>query len=222
MKDYPGIVAVYHPPMPRHPDVSPTLAEVGSSVYSKLGERVRSFDGEVYPFHVGDTWMEPPDGCRMEDLRVEDHPGMHRYASPKGLPKLLQAVASRVAERTGVPTSGNQVLITAGATGGLGAALGALMAPGDEVLILAPHWPLVSGIVRSLHGTPIQVPFLGVAETPDDAVSIVSTAITERMMAIYVNTPNNPTGRVIPRDQLEALVTWARREGTLDPLRRGL
>ena len=76
--------------MPRHPDVSPTLAEVGSSVYSKLAERVRSFDGEVYPFHVGDTWMEPPDGCRMQDLRVEDHPGMHRYASPKGHPELLR------------------------------------------------------------------------------------------------------------------------------------
>ena len=199
--------------MPRHPDVSPTLTEVGSSVYSQLADRVRSFDGEVYPFHVGDTWMEPPDGCRMQDLRVEDHPGMHRYASPKGLPELLEAVASRVAERTGVPTSEREVLITAGATGGLGAALGALMAPGDEVLILAPHWPLVSGIVRSLHGTPIQVPFLGVAESPDDAVDIVSKAVTERTVAIYVNTPNNPTGKLIPRDQLEALVAWARREG---------
>lgn len=199
--------------MPRHPDVSPTLAEVGSSVYSKLADRVRSFDGEVYPFHVGDTWMEPPDGCRMQDLRVEDHPGMHRYASPKGLPELLKAVASRVTERTGVPTSEPEVLVTAGATGGLGAALGALMSPGEDVLILAPHWPLTTGIVRSLHGRPIQVPFLGLVETPDEAVDVVSKAVTERTVAIYVNTPNNPTGRIIPRDQLDALVAWARREG---------
>ena len=199
--------------MPRYPEVSPTLAEVGSSVYSRLADRVRTFDGEVYPFHVGDTWMEPPDGCRMQDLRVEDHPGMHRYASPMGMPKLLEAVAARVEERTGVPTSEREVLITAGATGGLGAALGALMAPGEEVLILAPHWPLVPGIVRSLHGTPIQVPFLGVVETPEEAVEVVSRAVTERTVAVYLNTPNNPTGRLIPRDQLEALVAWARREG---------
>ena len=91
-----------------------------------------------------------------------------------------------------MPTSEREVLITAGATGGLGAALGALMAPGDEVLILAPHWPLVSGIVRSLHGTPIQVPFLGVAETSDEAVEIVSNAVTEGR---WPSTSTRPTIR---------------------------
>lgn len=199
--------------MPRHPHVSPTLDAVGSSVYSKLAARLAGFDGEAYPFHVGDTWKEPAEGCRMEDLTVAEFPGMHRYASPKGMPALLTAVASRVARRTGVPTTEREVLVTAGATGGLGAAIGAIMAPGEEVLILAPFWPLIAGIVRSLHGQPIPVPYLGVAETPEEAVAVVSAAVTDKTVALYVNTPNNPSGRVIPREQLEALVAWARREG---------
>ena len=77
--------------MPRHPDFSYTVSEISGSVFSALADRLTTHTGEVYPLHVGDTWMEPAEGCRMEDLRVADHPGMHRYAVPQGLPKLLEA-----------------------------------------------------------------------------------------------------------------------------------
>ena len=66
-------------------------AEIGSSVFSSLAHRLASHRGEVYPLHVGDTWLEPADGCRMQDLTVEDHPGMHRYAPPHGMAPLLDA-----------------------------------------------------------------------------------------------------------------------------------
>ena len=72
--------------------------------------------------------MEPAEGCRMEDLRVLEHPGMHRYAPPRGLPDLLSAVAERSRARTGVETARDHVLITAGATGALGAAVGTIVA----------------------------------------------------------------------------------------------
>ena len=68
--------------MPRHPDVAANIAAMAGSVYTALAHRLATFEGEIYPFHVGDTWMEPAEGCRMQDLRVEDHPGMHRYAPP--------------------------------------------------------------------------------------------------------------------------------------------
>jgi N-succinyldiaminopimelate aminotransferase len=198
--------------MPRFPGHSPAVAGIPGSVYTALAHRLATFAGETYPLHVGDTWLEPPAGCRMEDLRTADHPGLHRYAPPHGLPALVAAVAAQVAARTGVPTGPEEVLMATGATGALGAIAGALLAPGDEVLILAPHWPLIAGIVRSFHATPVPVPYLGVVGDAAGAVEAVAARRTPATVALYLNTPNNPTGRVIPRDQLEALAEWARGE----------
>jgi aspartate aminotransferase len=195
--------------MPRHPRFSPSVAEISGAVYSALAHRLAGFRGEVYPLHVGDTWMEPAAGCRMEDLTVAEWPGMHRYAPPQGMPALLDALVERARQRTGVPTERENVLVTTGATGGLGAVAGAIVQPGDEVLVLSPHWPLIAGIVRSFHGVPVEVPFFDVADSPDTAVEVVSAHLGERSIALYLNTPSNPTGQVIPRPQVEALVAWA-------------
>ncbi|WP_395837560.1 pyridoxal phosphate-dependent aminotransferase [Archangium violaceum] len=198
--------------MPRHPAYAPSVSGMSSTLYSGLAERLSSRSGEVYPLHVGDTWMEPPEGCRMEDFRVEEHPGMHRYAPVQGMPGLLDAVVERVRARTGVPTERSQVLITTGATGALGAIIGGLVSPGEEVLILAPYWPLISGIVTAFHGKPVPVPFLD-CESPEALVAAVRERLTERSVALYLNTPNNPSGRVLPRAWVEALAELARREG---------
>ncbi|HEY4574729.1 MAG TPA: aminotransferase class I/II-fold pyridoxal phosphate-dependent enzyme, partial [Thermoanaerobaculia bacterium] len=196
--------------MTRH--FSPNVQDIADSVYSGLAHRLATHQGEVFPLHVGDTWMEPPAGCRMEDLHVAEYPGMHRYASPQGMPALLDAIVERVRARTGVATERDDVLVATGATGALGAVAGAILAPGDEVLQLAPHWPLITGIVRSFGGVPVDVPFFGVADSPETAVEAVRERRTERTVALYLNTPSNPTGQIIPRPWIEALVEWARRE----------
>src|SRR5690349_978407 len=198
--------------MPRYPRFSPSVDDIAGAVYSGLAHRLASHPGEVYPLHVGDTWMEPPPGCRMEDLKVAEYPGMHRYAAPQGMPALLDAIVSRVRETTGVPTGRENVLVATGATGALGAVAGAIVQPGDEVLLLAPHWPLITGIVQSFHGVAVDVPFFGVADSPETAVEIVRERQTERTVALYLNTPSNPTGRLIPASWIEALVEWARRQ----------
>ncbi len=196
-------------PMPK---ISRSVQAIRGSVYSAQAHRLDRFAGETYPLHVGDTWMEPAEGCRMEDLRVADHPGMHRYTSPHGLPALLDAIVERTRARTGVPTEREDVLVAAGGTGALGAAVGATVEPGDEVLILAPHWPLIEGIVRSFHGVPIAVPFIGTVDSPESAVEAVRTKKTARTVALYLSTPNNPTGRTLPGPWIEALVAWAAAE----------
>jgi aspartate/methionine/tyrosine aminotransferase len=198
--------------MPRHPHFSPSVQDIADSVYSGLAHRLATYRGEVFPLHVGDTWMEPPAGCRMEDLHVAEHPGMHRYAPPQGMPSLLDAIVERVRQRTGVPTERDNVLVATGATGALGAVAGAILAPGDEVLLLAPHWPLITGIVRSFNGVPVDVPFFGAADSPETAVEAARERRTGRTVALYLNTPSNPAGRLIPRSWVEALVDWAARE----------
>jgi N-succinyldiaminopimelate aminotransferase len=158
--------------------------------------------------------MEPAAGCRMEDLTVAEHPGMHRYASVHGDRRLLDAVVERERARTGLALERDDVLVTAGATGGLGAVAGALLEAGDEVLLLAPYWPLIEGIVRSFHGVPVAVPALaGEVDSAEGLVAALERRVTERTVAVYLSTPNNPSGRVLPRAWVEALAEWARRRG---------
>ena len=185
---------------------------MASSLFSKLAHRIQAIEGERFPLHVGDTWLQPAEGARMEDLAASDHPGLNRYAVPHGHPALLDAIVRRRnVER-------KRLLVTAGATGALGAIAGALLAPDDEVLILAPFWPLIRGIVLSSRGRAIEVPFYDrLSFDPSEAVSQVSELIephvTERTAAIYVNTPNNPTGRVLAPAVQDAVAAFARKHG---------
>jgi len=198
--------------MPRHPTYAPSVTGMPGSVYSALAEQLSRKPGEVYPLYVGDTWMEPPEGCRMEDFRTAEFPGMHRYSAVEGQPALRDAIVEYVRARSGVATERSQVLVTTGATGGLGAMVGALVAPGEEVLLLAPYWPLIAGIVTAFHGVPVPVPFLELGSA-EELVEAVRARLTGRTVALYLNTPNNPSGRVLPRAWVEALAELARREG---------
>ena len=201
--------------MPRMPHLSSTVAGMPGSVFSRLAHRIAAIEGERYPLHVGDTWMEPPQGARMQDLTVENHPGMHRYPPPTGHPPLLRALA----EHRGV--SMDRLLITLGATGAWHTVAAATLEPGDEVLVLAPYWPLFPGIVRSVGGRPVDVPFFNAAAfvpgtsqtatpTPEEAVARVAAQLTERTVALYLNSPSNPTGVVLPPAVLRALAEFAR------------
>lgn len=196
--------------MPGFPRFAPVIETLRSSVYA--GARLKPGVDPI-PLHIGDTWMEPPVGCRMEDLHIADHPGMHRYSPVAGLPALRERIAALQSERTGLATRPAEVLVTAGATAGLAAAMGALLAPGDEVLVAAPYWPLMAGAVRAFHAEPVAVPVMTEAETAAEAVACFERRRTGRTVAVYWNTPHNPTGRVMPRDWLQALSDWARAQG---------
>lgn len=191
--------------MPRHPRIAAQIAAMPPSPFSRLARRAAESGRPIFPLHVGDTWREAPAGCRMEDLRCEAIDGLHRYAPVEGLPALLEAAAARASARHGVPAAPSDVLVTAGATGGLGAVLGAIAEPGDEVVVPAPYWPLITGIVRGAHAVPVVVDTLAV-----DWLSRVEQAITPRTVALYVNTPNNPTGRLLTEPELLRLAALAR------------
>jgi aspartate/methionine/tyrosine aminotransferase len=187
--------------MPRHPDVSAAAHGLPSGVFSRLAHRIAALEGEVAPLHVGDTWLEPAVGARMQDLDAASEPGLHRYTNPMGHPGLTAALARR---RDIDPA---RILVSGGATGGLCAAAGALLDPGDEVLVLAPFWPLITGVVRAARGVPVEVPFY-------DRLGTVSERLTPylgpKTAALYVNTPSNPGGQVLDAQTVQALGAFAR------------
>jgi N-succinyldiaminopimelate aminotransferase len=183
---------------------------IRGAVYSSLVSRMATLEGEIYPFHVGDTWMEPALSCRMEDLTVARYPGMHRYSHPHGLAGLLDMLVEETRARTGVAVERTDIQVTAGATAALGLAVGAVCDPGDEVLILAPYWPLIEGIVRAFRATPVVVPIED-CSTAAEVIARLDQACGERTVALYHSFPNNPTGRTVPADFIEGLTGWASR-----------
>ncbi len=192
--------------MPRYPSASQTVQAMPSGVFSKVAHRIAAITGERYPLHVGDTWLAPADGCHLSDFSELDHPGMHTYAPPRGEPTLMDAIT----DFRGVEAE--RVIVCAGATGGLGALACATVSPGEEVLILSPFWPLIRGIVSLHHGVPVEVPTLGVNE-PETLLALLQQRVTDRTAAIYVNTPNNPTGRIYSSKMVHAIAEFARSHG---------
>ncbi len=188
--------------MPRHPRVSQPVAGMPGNPFTRLADRVARLEGEVYPLHVGDTYLEPAPGARTEDIRHADWAGLNRYCNTHGHPALLEALEARL----GVDRS--RLLVTGGATAGLSSVAGGLLDPGDEVLILSPFWPLIRGIVTAARGVAVEVDFF--IDLPRDVGTALGAHLTDRTVAVYVNSPNNPTGRVLGSDTLEQLAAFAR------------
>ena len=129
--------------MPRPPRCAPSVAQMSGAVFSPIAARLQS-GVDVVPLHVGDTWLEPFPGGRMEDLRQADYPVRHRETETVGLPELVDAIVEKVRTRNEIACERDAVLVTGGATGGLAAAVGMLAAPGEEILVFgsAQDWKL--------------------------------------------------------------------------------
>ena len=182
-----------------------------AAVYSPFEARARERSDPVFALHVGDTWRPPFEGARAEDLKVDEIAGLHNYTDTQGLPPLVDALCEKLRARNGLACERDQLLVGAGATGVLACAVGSVVDPGDEVLILAPFWPLIRGIVQAFRGVPVEVPFYDRIFDLEEALAALEERISERTVALYVSTPSNPTGRVLPGDWLEAFAEFARR-----------
>ena len=198
--------------MPRPPDVTATVAAMRGSIYSPDAGRDAAASAPACPLNIGDTWLEPFEGGRMEDLSANDYPELHRYTATRGIPPLIDAIVEKVRDRNGLTCERESVMVTAGATGGLCCAVGMLAAAEEEVLILAPFWPLIRGITQIFRAKPVEVPFFDRVDSAEAAVAAVREHLSPKSVALYISTPSNPTGRIIPEDWLQALAELARSE----------
>lgn len=126
--------------------------------------------------------------------------GQTHYAPNQGLPALREAVAAYETCR-GFPYDASQVLITVGATGALFTALLGVLAPGDEVIVPMPAFPLYESIatVAGAKVVPLRTPDFQLTRQALEAV------ITPKTKAIVLNSPNNPTGTVYTSQSLAAV-----------------
>ena len=103
------------------------------------------------------------------------------------------------------------ILMTTGATNALNLAVHSLLEPGEEILVLTPCWPIFSGVIHSAHAIPVEVPlYIDLYKNPNlDIKNQIDKFISKKTVAIYLNTPNNPSGKVLNKHQLEQIAEIA-------------
>ncbi len=164
---------------------------------------------DVIVLSVGDPDFATPPGvvdAAIEALRAGDT----HYAPIVGRPSLRAVIAERHAARTGLEINPDQVVILAGAQNGLFACALCLTAPGDEVIVPVPMYVTYEATIGAAGARLVPVPCdADEGFRPD--LDRLEAAVTPRTRALFFASPNNPTGVVMNRTELEAIADLARR-----------
>lgn len=134
--------------------------------------------------------------------------GKTKYSSPDGTPALREAIADYVARTRGVPVTPDEVVVGPGAKPGLFFPTLALVQPGDEVIYPDPGFPTYRAMIQVAGAVPVPVPL-----RPDGAsfdMDAFRAAVTPATKLIVLNSPANPTGGVMPSEDVEEVARVAK------------
>jgi aspartate/methionine/tyrosine aminotransferase len=151
-----------------------------------------------------------PPAFLLEAAQEAFRNGWHQYAPPRGIPRLLNAIAMTLEPNLGfAPVAEEEITVTIGATQALHAALQTIVNSGDEVVILEPRFDSYTPQVLLCDGVPIHVSLEVVDGRWVLDMDKLRAAVTARTRAIIVNTPHNPTGKVFTAKELEDIARIA-------------
>ena len=161
---------------------------------------------KVYDFSIGNPDLEPPVKVKrmLAELGASKSVGLHGYMPNAGYKETRAAMATKVSKEQGVPVDFSHVVMGVGAAGAMTSVLKAILCPGDEVLVPAPHFPEYAHYVRNHGGTLKQV------QTKEDFsldTDAIAAAINAKTAAIIINSPNNPTGKIYTDSDIAALAS---------------
>lgn len=170
------------------------------------GARLKKEHGvhKVFDFSLGNPNLDPVKKIK-EKIRLaaaDDTPGIHGYMPNAGLPEIRAAVARKIREDEGVEIDENCIVMTVGAGGGLNVVLKTVLNQDDEIIVPKPFFVEYVFYIDNHGGKTIQVPTL------DDFsldLAAIEQAINPKTAAVLINSPNNPTGKVFPEDQIRGL-----------------
>ena len=163
------------------------------------------------PFRLdqGDVSFDAPASVKSALIQGV-HDNRTHYVQTTGIPPLLDQLVTKMREKNGIPIGGaEEVMVTSGGIHGVFAVCQGLLEPGDEVLMPDPEWPPASGNVLCAHAVPVGYPLHESRGWRPD-VEEMRRLVTPKTRAIYVNSPNNPSGGVLTRADLESIAALAR------------
>lgn len=168
-------------------------AEGRSIVHLEIGQ-------PDYPTFENVSW------AGVEAIRT----GKTRYTPPAGMPSLREAIAEDSSKRRGINFTADEVVVSPGGKPNLFFPTLALIEPGDEVIYPNPGFPTYEAMIKVAGGIPVAVPLLEENQFSFDLAAF-DKLINEKTKLIIINSPSNPTGGVIPLDDLKHIAAQAQK-----------
>lgn len=189
----------------RYAPVTDRLAGLGGAKWEihALARRMQAAGEPVIELTIGEPDVATP-AALMDTAARAMRAGRTGYSNGQGEPALVAALAARYSARRGRPIGQDQVMCLPGTQTTLYAVLQTLVTEGDEVLVGDPMYATYEGLIRATGAAVIPVPLrpeAGFRIQPAD----IAARITPRSRVLFLNSPHNPTGAVLTRDDLVAL-----------------
>ena len=177
------------------------------SLPRKLFDMAKEIGGDVIDLTLGDPDLLPPPNVRAAACAAIESGDTH-YSQNAGLYAAREAVASFQRTRYARDVGAEDVVLTVGAMGSIFQQLFSLVEPGDEVIIPAPYWVNYVEVTKLCGAVPVVV-----SAKEENGFSVtaeqVEAAITPRTRVIVVNSPNNPSGRVLSEAAVRGIAALA-------------
>lgn len=173
--------------------------------------RMRAEGIDVISFGAGEPDFDTPEHIKQAGIQaIRD--GFTKYTATGGIDELKDAVVTKLKRDDGLTYARNQVLISCGGKHSLYNVFQALLDPGDEVIIPAPYWVSYPEQVRLCGATPV---FVHTSEQEGFRLNrgVVESAVTPRTKILVLNSPANPTGAALTRNELEGLAALVAERG---------
>ncbi len=188
------------------------ISESATLAMDRRAKELRAAGANVISFAAGEPDFPSPPAAVDAALRACIDPRAHHYSPAAGLPELRNAVAAKTRRDAGLKVTADNVLVTSGTKQAVAHAFTLLLDPGDEVLIPSPYWVTYPEAVALAGGVPVAVPG---GESTGFRISVddLERSFTDRTKVLLFVSPNNPTGTVYQRTQMEAIGRWAAERG---------
>ncbi len=176
------------------------LSEFATALGAKIGYE------NVFDYSLGNPSVPAPQeftDTMIRLLREKDPMELHGYSQSLGIPAVRDKVAASLNRRFGMQYTGNHIFMTTGAAGAIAHALRCVSQPGDEILTFAPYFPEYGPYVN-LTGAKLKVV---PADTDNFQINLEAfeDMLTEKVAAVLINTPNNPSGTVYSAETVRQL-----------------
>ena len=184
------------------------LKENEPQLVRKIYDKSKEYQ-DVVDLTLGDPDIPTPDAVKNAAADAL-YQNKTKYTANAGIPELRRAISEDVYKRTGLRYTENEIAVTAGAMGALYLTSVCILNPGDEAIILEPHWPNYTNMVKMCHATPRYVSFMGEGALESLTENIEKT-INDKTRVIIINSPSNPTGMVLPYENIVQIAQLAQK-----------
>lgn len=195
--------------------VSSRLNRLPGSATLAISNRARELRAEgrdVISFGAGEPDFPTPEHIVAAATRAAADPANHHYTPNAGLPDLRKAISGYTKTYSGVDVPESQILVTNGAKQAIFQAFAALLDPGDEVLLPAPHWVTYPAGIELAGGVPVTVPTAAESGFKLTTADLEAHTTPRSKLMVFVS-PSNPTGAVYTAEEARAIGEWARDNG---------